>query len=480
MTFLHGRSLLAYWFGNGSGLEIGMTVQPKLSTLLNYVRRVETMFPGYFPGNTKHNYRKDFGFPETLTFEHFYHMFSRNGLAEGAVEQTKLETWQDFPTILVDAEAGELTPEEQEIANKFEELRLWQCLAEADARSMVGRYSAVILRVADGMRFDQPLQRMNNGLEALVEVIPAWEGQLRVSLWDDDETSENYGRPRMFEFNEQRVDDHNNQNNRRNRQFNVHPDRVIIWSTDGTVHAKSKIEAGYDSLMTLEKIVGAGGEGFWKNATGRPVLETDKDVRIEELKKALGATTDNELVDKMNEHIDDWNKGFDSVLWLQGMQAKNVDANLASPEHFFNIALQVFCASWPIPAKVLTGSQTGERASTEDNNQWRKINHSRRVNVCKPTIAAFISRLRKFGMLRDIPWHVKWSDLTESTMAEKIARAEKMSNINKNSPDEPVFLPEEIRDVVGLDPIAYNPPTDDDRNIEEPDDEDDDDADDDE
>lgn len=55
-------------------------------------------------------------------------------------------------------------------------LQIWQALAEADRRAMVGGYAGAILRLADDMPFQAPVDRVRGGLDGLVEVIPAWGG----------------------------------------------------------------------------------------------------------------------------------------------------------------------------------------------------------------------------------------------------------------------------------------------------------------
>ena len=413
---------------------------------MNGVRRIENIFPGLGVGSAKHDHYRDFGFPTHLDFHDFYQMYQRNGLAAGAVEQTALETWQDFPQVCETEDADE-TPLEVEIRRHFEKIRFWQRVADVDRKSMIGRYSALILRFADNKPFMEPAENIRSGIQALVEVIPVWEGQLQVSSWHDDQRDPRYGQPKMFNFNEANVTEPSQQ--QKNRAFEVHPSRVIVWSRDGTIHGQSKLEAGFNDLMTMEKIVGAGGEGFWKNATGRPILETDKEVKIDDIARGMGVTVD-EVADKMDEQVADFNKGFDQMLMLQGIKAKTLPVNMISPEHPFNVALNSFCASWPIPAKKLVGAQTGERASGEDNDSWKMTNNSRRTNIAKPTIMSFLERLIEVGILEEKDWSIKWTDLTETSMSEKIERAGKMAEINAKQPDEQVFLVDEIREVVGM------------------------------
>ncbi len=140
----------------------------------NAARRLDIMFPGYFP-EVKHNHYRDFGWPENLTFQQFYAMYNRNGLAKGAVERTVLKTWQDAPEIWETAKAKESTLE-ADIRQRFDDLRVWQVLAEADRRAMVGGYAGVILRFRDDRGFREPVDTVPGGLDGIAEVIPAWGG----------------------------------------------------------------------------------------------------------------------------------------------------------------------------------------------------------------------------------------------------------------------------------------------------------------
>lgn len=419
-----------------------------ISMLVNAVRRLDTMFPGYFT-NAKHNHYADFGYPETVSFELAFRMYRRNGLAAAAVSKTVLKTWRDAPEIWETPEAKE-TGQESEIRQALDDVRFWRAFAEADRRSLVGGYAGVILRLRDDKKFSEPVERVA-GLDGLAEMIPAWAGQLTVAEWDTDETSETYGHPKMFTFNESSVTDSNGSQQTQARAFELHPDRVVIWSEDGTVHCPSALAAGYNDLLTLEKVSGAGGEGFWKNAKSAPVFEAGADASIDDMASAMGVPS-SEVADKMDEVVADWQKGFDRSLLLQGMTAKTLGITLPSPEHFHAIALQSFAASMDIPLKILVGTQTGERASTEDAREWSETCMARRTNIAIPIIREVINRFERFGILPERDWILDWSDLTASSMDEKIVRAEKMAGINQKMGLEPVFTPGEIREAVDLDP----------------------------
>lgn len=415
------------------------------------VRRLETMFPGYFGGSVKQNFYKDFGWPEQLAFQQFHAMYQRNGLATAAVDRTIGKTWESHPWLLEvqPEDHGDETPMEREIRQHFGALRFWQALMEADRRSLVGDYAGVILRFADGLKMDQPVGTVN-GLAGLVEVIPAWEGQLVVAEWDQDETSATYGKPKAFQFNEAQVGE-----NKTSRAFRIHPDRVVVWSRDGSVFGQSLLQPGFNDLLDMQKISGSGGEGFWKNAKSAPVFEVDKEAKLDELAEALGVPPD-QLADKLDSVVTDWQTGLDALLMLQGINAKTINVSLPSPEHFHRIPLQSFAASVGMPMKILVGSQTGERASTEDAEEWAQTNMSRRMNSVVPNIMAVIDRLERFGVLPERDWALDWADLTEASTAEKIERADKMASINQKAGTrgELAFTADEIRGVAGYEPLA--------------------------
>lgn len=434
------------------------------TNMLNRMSAIADWVTGGRGVTTKHDHYLDFGWPANLQFDQFYRMYQRNGLGAAAIEKTIGRTWQDMPTLWESDKPTESVLE-REIRKRFDELRVWHAFADADRRSLVGRYAGIIIQFADGKRFDEPVEKVPGGLDGVLKLIPAWEDQLRVLTFDEDTKSQTYGEPSMFEFNEgMRVVTGSSQ--RSPRRFNVHPSRVMIWSDDGTVFGRSALEAGYNDLIDAEKVKGAGGEGFWKNARGAPVIEAPEGIKPKDVAKAMNVS-EGEMLDKVNEQVEQFASGFDKALLLGGMTAKPMNISLAEPEHFFLAPVQCFAASMQIPLKILMGSQTGERASTEDTREWNQVNMSRRTNRNRPLIAAFVRRLVSVGIIPQKDWTVGWADLTESTAAEKLQRAKDLSLINQQQSTfgEIPFPPDEIREAAGYKALAnYKNPTYDDTN----------------
>lgn len=416
-------------------------------------RNLTTMFPGYFPGAI-HNHYADFGYPKEITFELAHQMYCRNSIARGSIEAESLKVWETYPQLLETEASDDETSLEKEIRLKFRRIRFWQKIKEADKRSTVGRYAGIILRLADDLDWKDEATRVS-GLDGLVDIIPAWEGQLTVSEWDTDANSETYGEPKMYQFKENAVgEDRKAKNyNSTGRDLTIHPSRVIIWSEDGTLHGQSSLESGYNDLIDIEKVKGAGAESFWKNSKRDITMSFDKDVRPDEIAQGLGVTLD-KLKDAINERVQDWQTGLHKMLAFKGADIKTLPVQQISPEHFIAGPLSCYAASRRMPLKILIGTQTGERASSEDSDQWDLTCQSHRTNRAEPNIDLTIKRFEQLGILPERDWILEWPELIDSSDDEKLARADKMADINAKSKGETVFTGDEMRAEVGKDPLS--------------------------
>jgi hypothetical protein len=406
------------------------------------------VFPSAYGLNAKHDYSKDYGWPEDLTFDHFYKMYTRSSIAAAGVDKTIGKTWQTMPA-LWESETPSQSPAETAIAKHFAKRNLWRALMDADRRSMVGNYAGAILVLRDGQRLDQPVARVPAGIENVVSIIPAWEGQLTVADWDQDQTSDTYGEPTYFQFDEQAV---GCTTNKGKSQVRIHRDRILIWSDDGTLNCRSALEPGYNDVSDAEKIKGAGGEGFWKSSRGAPIIEAPKGLSPQDVQRGMGLATPGDVIDKLNEQVDDFQSGFDKALMLGGFSVSPLTITLPQPKEFWEPCVQSFAASLSIPYKELVGNITGERASTEDAEGWSRTNMSRRANRVLPILNEMIDRFVRWGILEAKPWVIGWDDLLDASPDQKIARAVQMATINQQLGAEPAFLPDEIREAAGFKP----------------------------
>jgi hypothetical protein len=395
-----------------------------------------------------------YGYPDNLCFADYYKLWEREGVAHGAVMRLNEKCWETDPEVIQgdpETKAAAPTAWEKQFKSIAKRLKLWEKFRDADMRRLVGYYSGVILQVADNKEWDQPLGRVSE--KQLINLVPAWEGQLKVNEWYDDPKSANFGQPKAYQYTENAVEDGSNQTAQNGRMFNIHPDRVVILGDIRT--GIPFLRAGYNACINLEKIVGGSGESFLKNSSRQLGINFDKDTNLENIARAHGVPV-SDLQEVFDEVTSGVNKGIDQTIITQGAQVQALVANVPDPEPHFSVALQTFAASVRIPTKILVGHLTGERASTEDNKDFNKTGQGRRVNVLSADIEAFVARLIKHGMLLAVESSVIWDNLAEPSLEEKLANVQKMVDANQKmlGAGEMVFTVDEMREVAGYDAIA--------------------------
>lgn len=394
--------------------------------------------------SSKHDHYTDFGWPENVTFWQLHKMYERNDLAKASVKKTTEKTFQNLPVILRN------DIEDTELSDAFDRLGFWDKLADLDEYAQVGGYSGLVIRIADGKSFAEPIDG-SVSLDDLVEIIPAWSEQLKVSEWHLDETDpDTYGKPKTFTFNKSAITREG-----ANRSVVVHPDRVFVWSSTGdTVNCVSALLSGYNNLLDMEKISGAGGEGFWKTAAARLNIQIDKATDFQAFKQAIEASDPSKSFQEiLDEKAKKLNSGFDTSYISQGMNVAPFSISLPQPKEFFDIPLASYAAGRSMPVKELVGMQTGERASTQDAQAWNNAIMSRRNRWTIPSIRALLQQMERFGMI-SAGWVIEWDDLTDDTPQAKLDRADKMADINTKqtaTESQPVFTGEEIRIEAGYD-----------------------------
>lgn len=397
----------------------------------------------YDNSDTLHNVYCDFGYPLSVTFKQLWNMYRRFGIAKNAVELPIEMTWLTYP---------EIKSENPQFVNDFEELvktqDFWQRLKGVDTRQRVGRYAGLFMRVRDGLSPDKPIAETSLGLSGLVDIIPLYEGQLQVLHVDQDVLSDNYSRPIMYQL---RAGVSGNRNEHASASVNIHPSRVVIaaeGADDGNIYGIPALEPCYNSLMDLRKIIGAGGEGFYRNAVQSIVFE---------LMDTSKAHVNKDILEKFTTAFDDWikNRARRSMM-SPGMKPHVLTSSLSSSKDHFNAALNDVAAATKIPATILIGQQTGRLASSEDSRSFLSGINSRRQNYGAELITTAVEWLIKYGVLPTADFEIEWDDLLALSDTEKLDNAFKMADINSKQSGiggEVIFSGDEIRESAGYDPV---------------------------
>ena len=383
-------------------------------------------------------------------------MWRRHGIAKSVVALKVQKTWQDFPEI-TDGEKDDKksdkpkTAFEKDLQVLIKKHKLFPRLKALDLRQRVGRYGGLIIIAKEPMN-QQPKpeeQIRAGGINSLIKLVPTFESQLIVnpSHIVADIANPHYGNPTQYEYKAWVA---GTRSPLEQRTTNLHWSRVFAWgegADDGTIFGIPCLEGCFNALLDLEKIRAASAEGHYKNAKQRTVLN------INDNQVAQALTGD--AKEAFDDNIDDFSRGFDSMLNTYGMDVQTLNPTLADPTQPFTIALNEIASSEGYPSTILIGQQTGRLASDEDQSHFGQLINSRRQNEVTDMITEFLEHLISIGAMSppDKEIVIEWPDVTEPTVKDKLELGKMMTEINerdlKAGGSGDIFSAEEIRDAAG-------------------------------
>jgi hypothetical protein len=395
-----------------------------------------------------------YGWPETVGFEQMYRAYERSGAGFGAVHRLVDGCWQKTPRIKSPWQDKE-TPWERKVSQVIKSIRGWAKLKELDRRNMVGRYAGMIYRVADNKPLNQPLDRATK----LVDIVPVWEGQLKVTKWHSDPAdAEQYGKPAMFQYRRRDLSATDNQG-KPDEWADVHPSRVQILA-EGSVgdmfEGVPLLRAGFNQLVDLEKISGGSGESFLKNSARTIVFEYDPTASVQAITQADGSTKSVREVHE--DQTRSLNRNQDSSIVLQGGKASTLQTQTSDPKPSFEVAANLFAASVRLPFTVLFGQQTGRLASNEDKEDAIARYKGRQENELTPMIEEFVRRMQACGVIEDGEFEVEWPDIAAPSDEKKLDNLNKMAEAMQKAFSaglgQPLFDINELRKAAGYEEVA--------------------------
>jgi uncharacterized protein len=396
---------------------------------------------------------QQYGYKDELTFDDYFRAYSRGGAGFGAVHRLLDKCWQVKPRIKKpgDDEPGDW---EKKVTKSLDDIQAWQKLADFDRRNMIGRFAGLIYRVGDGRALDQPLVRG----QRLVDIVPVYENQLRVSRWNEDPAKEEFGTPAMWEYRFLAPHQRDAQA-QPDKWVQVHPSRVQILA-EGTVghdffDGVPLLKAGFNALVDIEKLSGGGGESALKNSARTITFEYEATATPQAITTNPDGTASGKTVKEIHEEAArKINRDLDSTIVLQGGKANTLDTTVQDLEPQFRISANLFAASVQLPFTVLFGQQTGRLASDEDRAEVLARADSRQSKVLTPMLRQLIERLQKAGLVEAGEFEIEWPDLDapgDSAKYDNLGKLTKaMSDASAAGLTEPIFDANELRKVAGF------------------------------
>lgn len=389
-----------------------------------------------------------YGWPDQVTFDLMYRAYERTGAGNGAVHRLLDGCWQALPRIKAPG-SDDVGAWEKEVTKLFKSINAWAKLKEFDRRNMIGRYAGLIYRVADGKQLSEPLERATK----LVDIIPVFENQLKVTAWHSDQADpENYGKPRMFQYRKRSFGDGDTQG-QPDDWADVHPSRVQIFA-EGSVgdmfEGVPLLRAGINDLINIEKISGGSAESFLKNSARTIVFKYDANASVQAITGQDGQTkTVREVHEEQTKSL---NRNQDSSIVIQGGDASTLQTSVADPKPSFEVSANSFAASVRLAFTIIFGQQTGRLASDEDKADAIARYKSRQSNELTPVVEEFVRRMQAAGVIKDGEFEIEWPDIAAPSDEQKLGNLTKMTQAMTAAFQAglpPIFTAEELRKVAG-------------------------------
>lgn len=388
------------------------------------------------------------GYTETPDSQDYLAKYQRTDIAERIVEKPPKDTWRYNPDVREVVE-GERDPEEdtefeQQYQKLVEDTRLYHYCRRADIVAGIGEYSLLFLGVADNETdLSQPIDEgALSGPEDIAYMTPF--AQYQVDDWtlgmdaDLEPTHERYTRPVIYSI------DFADPSAGNPDVRDVHWTRVIHIA-EGTVESDLKgtprLRSIYNRLEDYEKVLGASGEMFWTGADRKYHFDVRDGY----------ADLDSDDLEALDEDVQRLVHDMRHYIKTAGVDMDVIGGEDPDPTGIIDNLIQAIAGAKGIPKRILTGSERGELASSQDKATWFGKIEDRQRNYAEPRILRpIIKRAIRIGALPEAPngFIVDWPNLFELNELEQAevhkTRAEALRNVSPSNDPEMLMTREQI------------------------------------
>lgn len=409
------------------------------SLLLNRIR---------LTGSTSHGGERDFnsvfGYLSEVKADDMARQFGRKGIANRIASAYPKAVWNNPPEILDDPDNEDDTNFEESVKLLVKKLSLWNKIQRAEILANIGNYSVLFLGTGDE-KSDEELVRANE----VLFLTPYSEQGASIQEWGEDQTNERFGLPIKYQLDSIEIETGGGRMTQGGRSTSIvaHHSRVFHFTEspiDSDVYGQPIVRSVFDYLLDLEKVVGGAAEIFWVNGRGGFNMSADADALITD-----GASMEGQMTEYLH--------GLRRFLKTQGINIQPLQLTVESPRDHFDVLLQLISAGTGIPLRILSGSERGELASSQDERNWTNRVDEKRKNDSEKNLRQIIDKFIEIGVLPqplNNDYVVKWPDLYVPTDMEKADIATKkaaaISSYANGNSDYVVPPKQFVEDVLGL------------------------------
>ena len=374
------------------------------------------------------------GWDLNVTYDMYAAKYERQDIAKAIIDRPVKATWRGGFKI-VESDDDKETALEREWEKLNKKLKLLPIFIRLDKLVGIGEYGVLLLGLDDVKTSEDFSRPVNAGKRSLLYVKPLGQGAAVINTYDSNTSSERYGLPTLYDVTI------TNPNQNTTSQVKVHYTRILHVTDDlleNECKGAPRLQAVYNRLCDLEKIVGGSGEMFWRGARPGYQGKLDEDYTMTtEARNALQA------------QIDEYEHNLRRLLVNEGISLESLAMQVVDPSAHIDVQIQMISAQTGIPKRILTGSERGELASTEDESSWLKLIHSRREDYASPCIIRpFIDRMIEYKVLPAAgnDYNVDWEDLWAMSEQEQATvgktRAEALNAYGMNPINQDLMPPD--------------------------------------
>jgi hypothetical protein len=362
---------------------------------------------GFQYGGDRDIYRA-LGYQLTLTWNDYWSRYGRQDIAKAIIDRPVKATWQG-QLELIESEDANKTPFEQAWYDLNKQFKFRSLLSRVDRLTGIGRYGVLLLGLDDVKKTEDFLQPVKLGIRKLMYVKPFGENSAKIDKYEESPDNPRYGMPLIYSMEVFDVA------TRGSITVKVHYSRCIHILEDhleSEVLGIPKLEAVYNRLFDLEKLIGGDAEMFWRGARPGYQGKVDSDYQMTQTTK-----------DDLKDQIDEYENNLRRILINEGIELKELAQQISDPSKHVDVQLTMISAVTGIPKRILSGSERGELASGQDANEWKTYVQSRREDHAEPhIIEPFADRLIELGILPkpENGYTVDWLDLFSISEKDRV------------------------------------------------------------
>jgi len=333
-------------------------------------------------------------YPSNITYDDYRQRYKRQDIANRVVSAPVQATWSTEP--YVSETAAEETAFEREYEEFADSTNLYLYLRKVDLLASLGRFAVLFLGLDDSAE-NVSMQAENVKSVNYLSAIP--ENRVTINLWDIDPKSPRFGLPLVYQ-----IQFNVGEANTSTRQ--VHWSRVIHVAEntlESEVYGIPFLEPIYNRLLGLDKLCGGSPEMYWRGARPGYTAQALQDSIVNQSQL-------NSIKTELTNYINDMQR----FLFVEGVDIKPLAPQVVSPSDHVEVQLQMIAAATGMPIRMLTGSERGELASTQDERAWLKLIEQRREAVAKEIILVpLIDRLISLDIIAEpnSDYTVTWDPL---------------------------------------------------------------------